>query len=89
MIPMNLFLFYFIFISLFILLFKATPAAHGGSLARGLIVSAAPRQEIPNELIYKTEADSQISKSNLWLPKGKHGRGGINWKCGTNIYTLL
>ena len=25
-----------------------------------------------NELIYKTETDSQISKSNLWLPKGKH-----------------
>ena len=26
-----------------------------------------------NELIYKTETDSQISKSNLWTPKGKHG----------------
>ena len=25
-----------------------------------------------NELIYKTETDSQISKSNLWLPNGKH-----------------
>ena len=24
-----------------------------------------------NELIYKTETDSQISKTNLWLPKGK------------------
>ena len=24
-----------------------------------------------NELIYKTETDSQISKSNLQLPKGK------------------
>ena len=24
-----------------------------------------------NELIYKTETDSHISKSNLWLPKGK------------------
>ena len=28
-----------------------------------------------NEVIYKTEADSQISKTNLWLPKGKHGIG--------------
>ena len=24
-----------------------------------------------NELIYKTEADSQTQKTNLWLPKGK------------------
>ena len=30
-----------------------------------------------NELIYKTETDSQTSKTNLWLPKGKAG-GGIN-----------
>ena len=29
-----------------------------------------------NELIYKTETDSQ--KTNLWLPKGKGGAGGIN-----------
>ena len=29
-----------------------------------------------NELIYKTETDSQISKKKLWLPKGKHGRDG-------------
>ena len=28
-----------------------------------------------NELIYKTETDSLISKTNLWLPRGK-GRGG-------------
>ena len=27
-----------------------------------------------NELIYKTATDSQISKTNLWLPKGKRGR---------------
>ena len=28
------------------------------------------------ELIYKTETDSQTSKTNLWLPKGKGGEGG-------------
>ena len=28
-----------------------------------------------NELIYKTEIDSQTQKTNLWLPKGK-GEGG-------------
>ena len=26
-----------------------------------------------NELIYKTETDSQTQKTNLWLPKGKGG----------------
>ena len=30
-----------------------------------------------NELIYKTETDSQTSKTNLWLPKGKRGGGGV------------
>ena len=28
------------------------------------------------ELIHKTEIDSKIVKSNLWLPKGKYGREG-------------
>ena len=43
-----------------------------------------------NELIYKTEIDSQAQKTNLWLPKGKGGVGrGINHKFGINIYTLL
>ena len=28
-----------------------------------------------NELIYKTETDSQISKTNSWLPKRKCGVG--------------
>ena len=27
-----------------------------------------------NELIYKRETDLHILKTNLWLPKGKHGR---------------
>ena len=26
-----------------------------------------------NELIYKTETDVQISKTNLWFPKRKYG----------------
>ena len=29
-----------------------------------------------NERIYKTETDSQTSKTNLWLPKGKGVREG-------------
>ena len=41
-----------------------------------------------NELIYKTEIESQMQKTNLWLPGGKGG-GGINWEIGIDIYTLL
>ena len=31
------------------------------------------RKYVASELIYKTVTDSQISKSNLWWPKGKSG----------------
>ena len=43
-----------------------------------------------NELIYKTEIDSQTWKTNLWLPRGKgRGGGGINWEFGINIHTTI
>ena len=46
-----------------------------------------------NDLIYKTEIDSRIHKTNLWLPKGKgrseRGAGVINKEFGINRYTLL
>ena len=32
---------------------------------------------------------SQISKTNQWLPKGKHVGGGINYDPGINIHTQL
>ena len=32
-----------------------------------------------NELTRKTETDSQISKINLWLPKGKQGQRSGVW----------
>ena len=38
-----------------------------------------------DELIYKTETESQTWKTNLWLSGGT----GINWEIGTDIYTLL
>ena len=41
-----------------------------------------------NELIYKIETDLQIWKTNLWLPKRKHGEW-INQELGMNIYILL
>ena len=29
------------------------------------------KKKVTNELIYKIETESQTSKTNLWLPKGK------------------
>lgn len=31
-----------------------------------------------NELIYRTEAESQTGRTKLWLTKGKGGKKGIN-----------
>ena len=39
-----------------------------------------------NELIYRTETDSQTLK-NLWLPRGTAG-GGMDWGFGTGMCTL-
>ena len=38
-----------------------------------------------NEPIYKTEIESQIQKTNLWLPRERGG--GMNWETGVDIYT--
>ena len=40
-----------------------------------------------NELIYKTEVESQIQKANVWLPGEE--KEEINWKFRFNRYTLL
>ena len=40
-----------------------------------------------NELIYKREIQSQMQKTNVWLPGGRGG--GINWDTGIDIYTVL
>ena len=40
-----------------------------------------------NEPIYKIEIESQMYKSILRSPRGKGG--GVNWKIGVDIYTLL
>ena len=42
-----------------------------------------------NELIYKTEIDSQTQKTNLWLPGARLGGGGIVREFGIDMYTLL
>ena len=41
------------------------------------LICGSKKQNDTDELIYKTETDSQTQKTNLWLPKGKAG-GGIN-----------
>ena len=42
------------------------------------------------QLIYKkAQTQTQILKSNVWLPKGKPWRGGLNWEDGITTYTLL
>ena len=38
--------------------------------------------------IYKAEIETQTERTNWWIPWGK-ARGGMNWKIGTVIYTLL
>ena len=40
-------------------------------------------------MINKSETDSQTSKTDLWLPKGKGLGEGINWEFGINIFALL
>ena len=36
----------------------------------------------------KAETESQMQKTNFQFPRDKDG-GGVNWKIGTDIYTLL
>ena len=35
-----------------------------------------------NEPIYETEADSQTQRTDLWLPRGSRGEGGMDWEFG-------
>ena len=39
--------------------------------------------------ICKTETDSQIQKTNFWLPKERGKGGGTNLRYGINRYKLL
>ena len=52
------------------------------------VQKTAPPKKGTNELIYKTEIELQMQKTNLWLP-GDKGGGGINWEIGIDVYTLL
>ena len=35
-----------------------------------------------NELTYKTEAESQTWRADLWLPRGKKSGAGMDWEFG-------
>ena len=52
------------------------------------VESEEEKKKDTNKLISKTERESHTQKTNLWLPKGKRGRGGINQETWINIYTL-
>ena len=42
-----------------------------------------------NELIYETETDSQTQKTDLWLPRGRGGGGGMEWEFGVSRCKLV
>ena len=42
-----------------------------------------------NELIYKTEADSQTQRTDLWLPKQRGWGRGMEWEFGVGKGKLL
>ena len=45
-------------------------------------------EPIYKELIYKIEMESEMQKTNVWLPRGKRW-GGKNWEIWIDIYTLI
>ena len=42
-----------------------------------------------NELIWETETDSQIQRTDLWLPRGRKDGEGMEWDFGVSRYKLL
>ena len=42
-----------------------------------------------NELIYEIETDSQTQRTDLWLPRGRWGRGGMDWEFAISRCKLL
>ena len=35
-----------------------------------------------SEFVYKTDTEEQTLKTNVWLPKGKDEKGGMDWGFG-------
>ena len=58
-----------------------------GQTSQLLLICGVFKKDI-NELICRTETDSQTLKTNLWLPKGTGGVGRDGLGYGTDICTL-
>ena len=42
-----------------------------------------------NELIYETETDTWVQRTDLWFPRGREGERGMDWESGTSRCNLL
>ena len=46
-----------------------------------------------DELVCKTEIETQMQRTNVWTPGGQSGGGDgggvMNWEIGIDIYTLI
>ena len=42
-----------------------------------------------NELFYETEIESKTQRIDLWLPRGKGIKGGMDWDFGISRCKLL
>ena len=47
-----------------------------------------PKYDI-NQYAYKSKTDSQVERTDLWLPRGRRGMGGKDWKFGISKGILL
>ena len=56
---------------------KRNPEVRERQISYDIIYMQNLKKSDTNELIYKTEAESQTLKTNLWLPKEKVG-GNVN-----------
>ena len=42
-----------------------------------------------NGRIHLAETDTQTYRTHLWLPRGREGRGGMDWEFGVSRCKLL
>ena len=47
-----------------------------------------------DELVCKAEIETQMQRTNIWIPRGENGGGGggggvLNWAIGIDMYTLM
>ena len=46
-----------------------------------------------DQMVCRTEIETQMQRTNVWTPRGESGGGGggavMNWEIGIDIYTLI